>query len=150
MHWRRTISVAAFVVLAIVVLACAAKPLQLAAGRETAEVLKIEDNKLVLTYKFTQPINPRSVTSGGTIIVSTDVVELVDGKITFPDERSVRFESVQPVSELLPEGGGPVKVRIVGRSRFQEWVADKNGNPVDGDFDGTSGGDFVAEYLCRL
>ncbi len=149
MHWRRTISVVAFVVLAIVVLACAAKPLQLAAGYETAEVLKIEDNKLVLTYKFTQPVDPKSVTSGGTIIVITDVVELVDGKITFPDELTVRFESVQPVSELLPEGGGPVKVRIVGRSRFLEWVADKNGNPIDGDFDGTSGGDFVAEYLYK-
>ncbi len=149
MHWRRTISVAAFVVLAVGMLACAAKPLQLVAGRETAEVLKIENNKLVLTYKFTQPINPRSVTSGGTIIVSTDVVELVDGKITFPDERTVRFESVQPVSELLPEGGGPVRVRIVGRSRFLEWVADTDGNPVDGDFDGTSGGDFVAEYLYK-
>jgi hypothetical protein len=150
MHWRRTISVAAFVALGVVVLACAAKPLQLLAGGETAEVLKLENNKLVLTYRFTQPVDQKSVTSGGSIIVSTDVAEMVDGKITFPDEQTLKFESLKPASEFLPEGGGRVKVRIVGRSRFQEWVADKDGNPIDGDCDGTSGGDFVAEYPCRL
>lgn len=150
MLWQKAIIGVAFVVVAVGMLACAGKPLQLVAGCETAEVLKLENNKLVLTYKFTQAVDPSSVTSGGTFIVSTDVIELVEGKITFPDERTVRFESLKPVSELLPEGGGMVKVRIVGRSRFQEWIADKDGNPIDGDCDGTSGGDFVADYLCRL
>jgi hypothetical protein len=127
-------------------LACGGRPLQLAEGCKSPDVTGTEDGKLTLTYRFTKPIEPSSVTSGGTVIVSTDRVEFVDGTITFPDEQSFRFKSLQPREELLPEGKGVVKVRIVGRSRFEEWVADKEGNPVDGDCDGTSGGDFYAEY----
>jgi|GEM_PF-2722559 len=150
MHWQRAIIAVAFLGVVVGGLACAAKPLQIIAGGETTEVLKIENERLVLTYKFTRPVDPSSVTNGGSFIVSTDLVELVDGKITFLDEQTLKFESLQPASELLPEGGGMLKVRVVGRSRFQEWVADKDGHPIDGDYDGTSGGDFTAEYQCRL
>lgn len=128
------------------ILACGSKPLQLAEGCKSPDVMGTEDGKLTLTYRFTMPIEPSSVTTGGTVIVSTDRLEFVDGSITFPDEQSFKFKSLQPVEELFPEGRGVLKVRIVGRSRFQEWVADKDGNPVDGDCDGTSGGDFYAEY----
>jgi hypothetical protein len=128
------------------ILACGSRPLQPEKNCKSPDVMGTEDGKLTLTYRFTKPIEPSSVTNGGTVIISTDRIEVVDGTITFPDEQSFKFKSLQSMQELFPEGKGVLKVRIVGRSRFQEWVADKDGDPVDGDCDGTSGGDFYAEY----
>jgi hypothetical protein len=127
-------------------LACGSKPLQLTEGCDSQDVLKIENDKLVLTYTFTKPISHSSVKNGGTIIVSTESVEMIEGIIIPLGEYSFKFQSLQPVAELFPEGKGVVRVIIVGSSRFHEWVSDMDGNPVDGDCDGTSGGSFVGEY----
>lgn len=150
MRLSKACAIAVLIGVSVGMLTCGSKPLQLAEGCKSPEVMGTEEGKLTLMYSFTKPVDPSSITSGGTVIVSTDRLEFVDGSITFPDEQSFKFKSVQPVEELFPEGKGVLKVRIVGRSRFQEWVADTEGNPVDGDCDGTSGGDFYAEYPCTF
>ena len=115
----------------------------------TEKAVTVENGKLVLTYRFTQDIRQNSVILGNTMFVSTDRLDSVSGRITFPDARTLKFTSEAPVSELVSAKGGKVYVKIVGTSPFKQWVSDINGNPLDGNCDGASGGDFQVEYPLR-
>lgn len=142
---KRKIILLVIGVLAGFLITCGKKDLQVVCSPE--EVVGMEGDKLTLTYQFNQPVDPSTVVSGISLIVSTDLDPDIRGTITMIDEQTFKFKSLKPVSELFGEAGGKVKVRLVGVSNSGDWIADLDGRPIDGDYRGGFGGDFKAEYL---
>lgn len=134
----------------VVGLGCGQKPLQVVSGCETEEVMSTENGKLVLTYEFNKELDRSSVVNSGTFFVTVNGGQDIDGIITFPNDKTVKFTSIKPVTEIIPSGQGVIKVRLAGSSRFGEWIADLEGKPLDGDCDGSGGGDFVTEYPYKM
>ncbi len=130
-----------------IITGCGTSPLQVIESKKT---LSVEDGKLVIIYTFNQPVNRRTVIPNSTFIVSTDSLKEVPGTIEFIDDRTVKFTSSIPAEEALSTNGGKINVRLVGRSPFKEWIADMKGNPLDGDNDGSSGGDYYAHYSFNM
>lgn len=150
MRNRKLVTVIVCVVAVAVVVSCGSRALQVIGKAKAEEVVNIENGKLVLTYHFNHDVKPSSVNLNTTFYVSTNAVDSVTGAVTFPDSRTVKFTSLVPAKELFPPGGGKVKVRMVGTSRFKQWVADIYDDPIDGNRDGKPGGDFNAEYQVAI
>ncbi len=129
---------------------CGSSTCTLVDAGKAEEVVSIENGKLVLTYHFSKPINPSSVILNTTFFVRTDMIDAVAGKVDFPDEKTLRFVSDAPVEELMSPEGGKIAVELLGTSPFKYWVADANDIPIDGDCDGTAGGNFLQEYSYTM
>lgn len=133
-----------------ILLSCGGGVIAVVESPKDYKVITSENYKLILTYHFTEDVRPGSVILNTTFFVSTDKFDTVAGSLILTDSRTLRFVSKLPLKELLPAGGGMIRVRMVGSSPFKEWVSDMDGNPIDGDNRGDYGGDYRAEYDYKL
>ncbi|NLI99437.1 hypothetical protein GX441_12395 [bacterium] len=131
-------------------LACGGKGFSVVESPKDSKVVSVENQKLVLTYHFTDPIKESSVILNSTLFVKTNISDSIQGSISFPDRQTLKFTSAQPVDSIFPNGEGEVIVRMVGSSPFKLWITDINDNPIDGNRDGDYGGDYRAAYAFRI
>ncbi len=150
MRNRKSVTVVLLLVVFLALISCGSQTLQLVGKGKADEVVKIENGKLVLVYHFNRDVKPSSVIPNTTLYVSTNALDSVTGSVTFPDSRTVKFTSIAPARDLFPPGGGKVTVKMVGTSRFKQWISDLYGDPIDGNRDGKPGGDFKAEYQVTI
>jgi hypothetical protein len=106
------------------------------------------DGHLVITLKFTDPVDINSVVFDKTFFLdfskkpgahasfnwSADAKTLT---ITTDDQRS-------DLVSLLPDGG--FTVRLIGTDKGNGTVKSTNGVILDGDYDGKPGGDYIKVY----
>jgi hypothetical protein len=131
-------------------LACGGKGFSVVESPKDSKVVSVENQKLVLTYHFTDAIKQSSVILNSTLFVKTNGLDSIPGCICFPDNQTLKFTSAQPVNSIFPSGEGEVIVRMVGSSPFKLWITDLNENPIDGNHDGDYGGDYKAAYAFKI
>jgi hypothetical protein len=99
-------------------------------------------NHLVVTVKFNKPVDTGTVIVGKTLILDAEKDHNAGGTITWSsDHKELTFRTTKKAGDLLIfDPDGFFKVRLVGTNAGQGVIKDTDGKALDGDNNGTYGG----------
>ncbi len=108
---------------------------------------KIVNQKLVITVKFNRPVNPATVTARNSFKVWTERDSNAAGTLAFSDgNKTVKWTSTKATGDLLsfdPDGF----FRVILDGTGANAIKDADGGSLDGDKDGSPGGDFSHQFI---
>jgi len=108
------------------------------------------NGRLVITITFNEPVKQSSVVVGKTLIVSGQADNNAAGTLAWsPDGKTVTFTSTKTLDQLISPRSTTdafFTLTIIGTDSGQGAVTDASGNRLDGDYDGTAGGDYKMSF----
>jgi hypothetical protein len=102
---------------------------------------------LIMKIEFSQQVDPKTVTIHKTLILKFAKDPNAGAQLNWTDTQHLTITTDLPVDQLMtftPDGGWTLT--IIGTDKGDGIVKDLNGKVLDGDKDGTDGGDYIMGY----
>lgn len=117
------------------------------------------EGHLKIQVQFTKPLDRKTLVTGKTVILDAPLDHNAEGKIFWDSifgKEQLTVISTKRRKELFPSSSSlgrrsDIDLTLTLRGTDQNGsgvITDSEGTPLDGDFNGSPGGDFVLHYSC--
>jgi len=108
----------------------------------------LQGNQVLITIRFNRAVDIDTVIAGQTIIVNAALEDNTAGTVSpgVGNASEITWLSTRPFAEIFAGNVGELTLRLVGTAAAAGVVqADPDGALLDGNGDGTAGGDFTID-----
>ena len=104
---------------------------------------------IVIQIEFNDAVDENTVTVGKTLLLDTPLDHQAGGTLSWPNSKTLIFTTAKTRKELLPQGGPDAgfTLSLLGTDKGNGVIKASNGTVLDGDKDGTPGGDHKNSFL---